>query len=383
VGPPLDTCMLDVRFREKFQDALAVVISDEERAGLDILTHGDFHCDEDMAGARWHHYPLQRWAGFEGDPLQSEETRSPWLRYPPGTLLNEIYTGWRWPRVVDKIEHRPLDYPKIWRIAQASASARALRHLLLAGDGPVPRHPHAEVQGQARVSWDMAVAMNTELLALRDAGCRCIQIEEPTLHFMANTYGARTRGEVHGRVLQPRGAGARRRGDLDSHLLGQPEHAAGDGGHQLPPSFELYLHALRGDVWTMEMTDRDFARDRMFGGMKGPAYEEDRGRSRSAIVRCKCATGPRTWRRASAARSSHHAPEPDDASSGLRLAPPGPCPPTHPNPPPPRTSAFFNEHACTRIEQAASSRAAPGASWGAQSRDERARATSAAEPAGS
>jgi len=45
-GESLDTCMMDVRFREKIQDALAVVISDEERAGLDILTHGDYHCDE-------------------------------------------------------------------------------------------------------------------------------------------------------------------------------------------------------------------------------------------------------------------------------------------------------------------------------------------------
>ena len=69
VGKPLDTCMLDVRFREKFQDALSVVISDEERAGLDILTHGDFHCDEDFAGRSWHHYPLQRWTGFAGDDL--------------------------------------------------------------------------------------------------------------------------------------------------------------------------------------------------------------------------------------------------------------------------------------------------------------------------
>ena len=71
--------MMDVRFREKFQDALAVVISDQERAGLDILTHGDFHCDEDLAGRAWHHYPLQRWAGFEGDHLQPEETTAPWL----------------------------------------------------------------------------------------------------------------------------------------------------------------------------------------------------------------------------------------------------------------------------------------------------------------
>ena len=37
-GRPLDTCMQDVRFREKLQDALAVVISDQERAGLDIVT---------------------------------------------------------------------------------------------------------------------------------------------------------------------------------------------------------------------------------------------------------------------------------------------------------------------------------------------------------
>ena len=92
-GRPLDTCMLDIRFREKFQDAMAVVISDQERAGLDILSHGDLHVDEDLAGRAWHHYPLQRWAGFEGDHLQPEETTAPWLHYPPGTLLKFIPAG--------------------------------------------------------------------------------------------------------------------------------------------------------------------------------------------------------------------------------------------------------------------------------------------------
>ncbi len=87
-GRPLDTCMMDVRWREKFQDALAVVISEQERAGLDIVSHGDFHCDEDFAGRSWHHYPLQRWAGLEGDYLQSEATRQQFLKYPPGTLLS-------------------------------------------------------------------------------------------------------------------------------------------------------------------------------------------------------------------------------------------------------------------------------------------------------
>src|ERR1700679_555579 len=65
-GRPLDTCMQDVRFREKLQDALAVVISDQERAGLDVLTHGDFHVDEDMAGGARPHHPTRSLGGLLG-----------------------------------------------------------------------------------------------------------------------------------------------------------------------------------------------------------------------------------------------------------------------------------------------------------------------------
>ncbi len=243
LGRPLDTCMLDVHFREKFQDALAVVISDQERAGLDVLTHGDFHVDEDLAGRAWHHYPLQRWGGFEGDYLQPEATTAPWLHYPPGTLLNEIYTGWRWPHVVGKIEHKPLDYPKLWRMAQAKTrkpvkfGTCCSQVMALFLDIHTPKY-----KDKRQVIWDMAEAMNKELLALRDAGCRCIQIEEPTFHFMANTYG-----KGHEEVKFMIDAFNREVqglddvelwihtcwGTVDSHLLGQSEHAASDGGHQL------------------------------------------------------------------------------------------------------------------------------------------------------
>ncbi len=234
-GESIDTCMMDVRFREKIQDALAVVISDEERAGLDILTHGDYHCDEDLAGRSWHHYPIQRWAGFAGDELQPEETRAPWLHYPPGTLLNEIYTGWRWPHVVDKIEHRPLGYPKLWRMAQAKTRKPVRFGTCCSQVMALFLDIHtAKYKDKRQVIWDMAEAMNKELLALRDAGCRLIQIEEPTFHFMANTFG-----KNHEEVLflidafNREVAGARRRRALDPHVLGQPEHAARDGRHQL------------------------------------------------------------------------------------------------------------------------------------------------------
>jgi 5-methyltetrahydropteroyltriglutamate--homocysteine methyltransferase len=257
-GRPLDTCMMDVRFREKFGDALAVVVSEQQRAGLDLLTHGDLHCDEDYAGRSWHHYPLQRWSGFSGDLLQSEETRSPWLRYPPGTMLNEIYTGWRWPRVVDKVEHRPLDYAKIWRMAQARANkpvrfgtcSSQVMGLFL--DLHTPKY-----KDRREVIWDMAVAMNKELLALRDAGCRCIQIEEPTIHFWANTYGkdsdeVKFMVECFNREVQ---------GLEDVEIWihtcwGNPNMQKVIDNDSYAESFDLYMGSMRGDVWTIETKDR-------------------------------------------------------------------------------------------------------------------------------
>ena len=274
---PLDTCMMDVRFREKFQDALAVVISDEERAGLDILTHGDFHCDEDFGGRSWHHYPLQRWTGLEGDYLQSEETRSEWLRYPPGTLLNEIYTGWRWPRVTGKIEHRPLDYAKIWRLAQSKSQKPVRFGTCCSQVMGLFLDIHTDKYKDPReVVWDMAVAMNTELLALRDAGCRCIQIEEPTLHFMANTFGAKHEKvkfmvECYNREVQ----------GLDDVEIwihtcwGNPNMQRVMEDTSYKASFELYLNELRGDVWTIETKDREFVDVELFGRLQGQAAEED------------------------------------------------------------------------------------------------------------
>src|SRR6476469_8212584 len=257
-GRPLDTCMMDVRYREQFGDALSTVIADQERAGLDLVTHGDLHCDDDMAGRSWHHYPLQRWAGFEGDYLQSEETRSPWLRYPPGTLLNEIYTGWRWPRVVDKIAHRPLDYPKIWRLAQARA-ARPVKFgtccsqvMGLFLDIHTPKYTD-----KRQVIWDMAEAMNTELRALRDAGCRLMQIEEPTLHFMANTFG-----KDHEQVKFMVDAFNREVEGLDDVEIwihtcwGNPNMQRVMEDTSYAASLEIYLERCKGDVWTLEMKDR-------------------------------------------------------------------------------------------------------------------------------
>ncbi len=78
------------------------------------------------------------------------------------------------------------------------------------------------------VIWDMAVAMNQELLALRDAGCKCIQVEEPCFHFMANTFGKdheSTRFMIDAYNREVAGPGRRRA--VDPHLLGQSRTCSG------------------------------------------------------------------------------------------------------------------------------------------------------------
>jgi 5-methyltetrahydropteroyltriglutamate--homocysteine methyltransferase len=109
-----------------------------------------------------------------------------------------------------------------------------------------------------QVIWDMAEAMNRELLALRDAGCRCIQIEEPTFHFMANTYG-----KDHEEVKFMVEAFNREVRGLDDVELwihtcwGNPNMQRVMEDTSYAKSIEIYLERCRGDVWTLEMKDRN------------------------------------------------------------------------------------------------------------------------------
>ena len=81
---------------------MSTVISDQEFAGLDILTNGDYHLDTDLAGRSWFAYPSERLSGVS--EFDTESTAG-WA-YPIGTWLNEIVGGWKYHAIVDKIGPR-------------------------------------------------------------------------------------------------------------------------------------------------------------------------------------------------------------------------------------------------------------------------------------
>ena len=143
--------MMDVRFREKFQDALAVV---DQRSGARRAGHPH---PRRLPLRRRHGRPvlaplslaaLDRAGGRlpagRGDPFRLAEVPA---RHAAARNLHRLAlaAGGRQDRAPparlrQDLAHGPGQDPQ----------AGQVRHLLLPGDGPVPRHPHAQVQGQAR-----------------------------------------------------------------------------------------------------------------------------------------------------------------------------------------------------------------------------------------
>jgi 5-methyltetrahydropteroyltriglutamate--homocysteine methyltransferase len=277
-GRPLDTAMMDPWFREQFTDAHAVVVSDQARAGLDIVTTGDYHLDEDVAGRSWHHYMLQRWKGFEHEELQTERTRSPLLSYPVGTMLDSIYKTWRWPRVVGKVEHdpkNPLEYAKIWRIAQqaAVASGKAVKFgtcsaqvLAFFLDSHTPNY---QLDDKKQLIWDMAEAINRELRQLAASGCKVIQVEEPTLHFMAR-YSPDNKELLNFLVdAFNREVDGLEGVEVWIHTCwGNPNMQKVFTDESYANSIEIYLERLKGDVWTIEAAENNFRELPLFKAYK-------------------------------------------------------------------------------------------------------------------
>ena len=54
----------DAAFREQYIDAIAASISDQTRAGLDIVTDGEMRFDADIGGRSWFGYLFDRMGGL-------------------------------------------------------------------------------------------------------------------------------------------------------------------------------------------------------------------------------------------------------------------------------------------------------------------------------
>jgi 5-methyltetrahydropteroyltriglutamate--homocysteine methyltransferase len=187
--------------------------------------------------------------------------------------MNEIETTWRWPRVVSKVEHdpkNPLEYAKLWRIAQArAASGKPVKFgtcssqvLAIFLDSHTSEYDRDD---KKQLIWDMATAMNRELRQLAAAGAKVIQIEEPTIHFTACFHPEQR--ELLDFMVEAFNHEVEGLDDVELWIhtcWGNPNMQKVYSGESYENSIDIYLNRLKGDVWTVEATENELAQIDLF-----------------------------------------------------------------------------------------------------------------------
>jgi 5-methyltetrahydropteroyltriglutamate--homocysteine methyltransferase len=184
--------MVNSRFREQYEDAVSTFLRAQEMAGLDIVTDGDAHYDEEVAGMSWQSYPLTHMAGFSAEQEPAIYNIGA-VAYPRGHILHDFLEARVFPKVVGPIGRGNLQYPAMWKSAQRMTTrpvkfGTILPELLAAS--VVDEHYKDPVERTMAFS----AALNEELNELADAGCPVIQMEEPQIHMVP------VRGKAFGKL---------------------------------------------------------------------------------------------------------------------------------------------------------------------------------------
>ena len=187
--------------------------------------------------------------------------------------MDEIETTWRWPRVVGKVEHdpkNPLEYAKLWRIAQArAASGKPVKFgtcssqvLAIFLDSHTDEY---DLDDKKQLIWDMADGDEPRAAPARGRRRKVIQIEEPTIHFTACFHPEEK--ELLDFMVDAFNHEVEGLDDVELWIhtcWGNPNMQKVYSDESYANSIDIYLNRLKGDVWTVEATENDLAEIDLF-----------------------------------------------------------------------------------------------------------------------
>ncbi len=173
--------MVNVRYREQYEDALSVYLGQQAVAGLDIVTDGDCRFDHEVGGQSWARYPAQHMSGFDAEHPKLAPAAAHGVTYQRGHILHDYLEARVVPAITGPVGRGNLQYAEMWKAAQRLTSRPVkfgtITPELLAFT--VEDHHYGDVRERIMAISD---ALNEELHILADAGCPVIQIEEPQIH---------------------------------------------------------------------------------------------------------------------------------------------------------------------------------------------------------
>ncbi|HEX6994040.1 MAG TPA: cobalamin-independent methionine synthase II family protein [Gammaproteobacteria bacterium] len=175
--------MVETRFREQYEDALSVYVTEQTIAGLDILTDGDARFSADIGGQSWTSYPPSHMSGFDRIP-KAAKVGAGGIAFPRGHILHDYIEARVMPSIVGPVGRGNMQYAAIWKAAQRMTSKPVKFGTVTPELVAFAVQDYYYKDIRERI-WAISDAFNEELHELADAGCPVIQMEEPQIHLLA------------------------------------------------------------------------------------------------------------------------------------------------------------------------------------------------------
>jgi len=185
--------MVDTRYREQYEDAVAAYLQAENDAGLDILTDGDAHYDSQVGGLSWQTYAPFRMTGFSETKPQPSRYAVGAAAYPRGHILHDFLECKVMPRIVGPVGRGDLQFAALWRTAQRM-TGKPVKFGTITPELLAASVEDDYYKDPVERTLAISEALHEELTELADAGCPVIQMEEPQIHMVP------VRGKLFGKM---------------------------------------------------------------------------------------------------------------------------------------------------------------------------------------
>jgi 5-methyltetrahydropteroyltriglutamate--homocysteine methyltransferase len=253
-GRPFSLAMTDVAFREQYTDAVASYLSDQARAGLDLLTDGDARCDCDVAGRSWFSYPAERIEGLQGHHVGRGRTASSRDK-AAGDIMFEVLETRVLPHVTGEVRRGPLEYARVWKVAQRM-TRRPVKFGAISAQMLATGVNDLHYRDRRDLTMALARAMNEELHELADAGCPVIQVEEPAIHGMVGVDDKEVTGDFLVEAFNAEVKGLRGKAEVWCHTCwGNPAAQRTETQRRFYTKALPFFDRLDVDVITFEAAD--------------------------------------------------------------------------------------------------------------------------------
>ena len=228
--------------------------SDQTRAGLDLFSDGDARCDCDVGGRSWFGYAAERLIGLAGHHVGRGRTASSRDKMA-GDIMFEVLETRVLPNVVGEIARGPLEYARLWKVAQRQ-TRKPVKFGAISAQMLATGLNNVHYRGRRELIMALAEVMNAELDELANAGCPVIQVEEPTIHGMVGVDDKEVTGDFLVDAFNREVRGLRQKSEVWCHTCwGNPAAQRTETRRRFYTDALPYFDRLDVDVITFEAAD--------------------------------------------------------------------------------------------------------------------------------